>query len=156
RVRRGEQYLGGNEPERSRPMPQPPERPLANVAHFAINADDVPRARRFYERVFGWGFEAWGPPGFLILAKAGDRPPAVLGALQKRRELIEGQRTVGFECTVAVADVDAVAAAVVANGGTILIPRTLIPTVGHLIFFRDPEGNAVGAMQYDAGAVDEI
>jgi len=50
----------------------------------------------------------------------------------------------------------AVAAAVVANGGTILIPRTLIPTVGHLIFFRDSEGNAVGAMQYDSQAVDEI
>ena len=55
-----------------------------------------------------------------------------------------------------MADVDAVAAAVVANGGTILIPRTLIPTVGHLIFFRDSEGNAVGAMQYDSQAVDEI
>jgi predicted enzyme related to lactoylglutathione lyase len=48
-----------------------------------------------------------------------------------------------------------VAAAVVANGGATLIPKVLIPTVGHLIFFRDPEGNAVGAMQYD-GARDEI
>jgi predicted enzyme related to lactoylglutathione lyase len=76
--------------------------------------------------------------------------------MQQRRELIPGQRTVGFECTVAVADVDAAAAAVVANGGTILIPRTLIPSVGHLIFFRDSEGNAVGAMQYDASATDEI
>jgi predicted enzyme related to lactoylglutathione lyase len=55
-----------------------------------------------------------------------------------------------------VADVDAAAAAVVAGGGTILIPRTMIPTVGHLIFFRDPEGNVCGAMQYDAKAQDEI
>jgi predicted enzyme related to lactoylglutathione lyase len=52
--------------------------------------------------------------------------------------------------------VDAVAAAVVANGGTILIPRSLIPTVGYLIFFRDPEGNVAGAMQYDANAQVEI
>ena len=127
-----------------------------HVAHFAINADDVPRARRFYEKVFGWRFEPWGPPGFLQVKDGAGRLPGLIGALQQRRELIAGQRTVGFECTVAVADVDAVAAAVVANGGTILIPRTMIPTVGHLIFFRDPEGNAVGAMQYDAGAVDEI
>jgi len=28
------------------------------VAHFAINADDLPRARRFYENVFGWKFQA--------------------------------------------------------------------------------------------------
>jgi len=52
--------------------------------------------------------------------------------------------------------VDAVAAAVLANGGTIVMPRTLIPTVGHLIFFRDPEGNVAGAMQFDPHAQDEI
>jgi predicted enzyme related to lactoylglutathione lyase len=51
--------------------------------------------------------------------------------------------------------VDAVARAVEAHGGTILIPRTLIPTVGHLIFFRDTEGNVMGAMQYDPDARDE-
>ena len=130
--------------------------PAGHVAHFAINADDVSRARSFYEKVFGWRFEAWGPPGFFQITTAtGDRP-GPLGALQKRRELIPGQPTVGFECTIAVADVDAVVAAVVANGGTILIPKVLIPTVGHLIFFRDPEGNAVGAMQYDSTAVDEV
>jgi predicted enzyme related to lactoylglutathione lyase len=140
-------------------MPNPPDRPdfpASHVAHFAINADDVPRARRFYEKVFGWRFEAWGPPNFFQIKTADGHPPGPLGALQKRRELIPGIQTAGFECTVAVADVDAAVAAVVANGGTILIPKTLIPTVGHLIFFRDPEGNAVGAMQYDAGALDEI
>jgi hypothetical protein len=126
------------------------------LAHFAINATDLDRAQRFYSQVFGWRFEAWGPPGFFQIATPTGGTPGPLGALQKRRELVAGQPTVGFECTVAVADVDAVAAAVVASGGTILIPKVLIPTVGHLIFFRDPEGNAVGAMQYDSGAVDEV
>jgi predicted enzyme related to lactoylglutathione lyase len=137
-------------------MPQPAQPHAANVAHFAINADDLERAKRFYSRVFGWRFEPWGPPGFLQIQNAAGRDPGILGAMQQRRELIPGVRTVGFECSVSVKDVDAVAAAVVANGGTILIPRTLIPTVGHLIFFRDSEGNAVGAMQYDANAVDEV
>jgi predicted enzyme related to lactoylglutathione lyase len=137
-------------------MPPSPDRPANHVAHFAINVGDVSRARSFYEKVFGWRFEAWGPPGFFQITTATGGTPGPLGALQKRRELIPGQPTVGFECTVAVADVDAVAATVVANGGTILIPKVLIPTVGHLIFFRDPEGNAVGAMQYDANAVDEV
>jgi predicted enzyme related to lactoylglutathione lyase len=31
------------------------------VAHFAINADDVERARAFYGKVFGRTFAAWGP-----------------------------------------------------------------------------------------------
>ncbi len=30
---------------------------MGNVRHFAINADDLSRARRFYERVFGWTFD---------------------------------------------------------------------------------------------------
>src|ERR1700712_3600972 len=137
-------------------MPPSSDHPANQVAHFAINADDLNRARRFYEKVFGWRFEAWGPPGFFKIATSDGGDPGPLGALQKRRELITAERTNGFECTVAVADVDAVAAAVVAAGGTILIPRTLIPPVGHLIFFRDPEGNVVGAMQYDSNAVDEI
>src|SRR3982074_381833 len=137
-------------------MPKPPERPAANLAHFAINADDLDRARRFYERVFGWRFEPWGPPGFLQIMTGTEGEPGIQGAMQKRRELVAGQRTIGFECTVSVKDVDAVAAAVVANGGAILIPRVLIPTVGHLIFFRDPEGNVVRAMQYDSNAQDEI
>jgi predicted enzyme related to lactoylglutathione lyase len=140
-------------------MPKPsktPQRSAANVAHFAINADDLNRARRFYERVFGWRFEPWGPPGFLQVFTGTASEPGIRGALQGRRELVAGQRTFGFECTIAVKDVDAVAAAVTANGGAIIIPRTLIPTVGHLIFFRDPEGNVAGAMQYDPSAQDEI
>ena len=137
-------------------MPHTPERPAANIAHFAINADDVDRAQRFYERVFGWRFEPWGPPGFLLAHTGTQREPGIRGALQKRRELIPGQRTITYECTIGVADVDAVAAAVVANGGTIIMPKSLIPTVGHLIFFRDPEGNVAGAMQYDSEVGDEI
>jgi hypothetical protein len=30
--------------------------------------------------------------------------------------------------------------------------RSLVVGVGHLIFFADPAGNSVGAMQYDADA----
>ena len=134
----------------------PPTRSAANVQHFAINADDLPRARRFYERVFGWRFEAWGPPGFFMITTGTEREPGIIGSLQGRRELIPGVKTVGYECSIGVPNVDAVAQAVVANGGQIIFPKTLIPTVGYLIFFRDTEGNAAGAMQYDSNAgVDE-
>ena len=123
-----------------------------NVQHFAINADDLPRARRFYERVFGWRFEAWGPPGFFMITTGTEREPGILGSMQQRRELVPGVKTVGYECSIGVPNVDAIADAVVANGGQIIFPKTLIPTVGYLIFFRDTEGNAAGAMQYDSKA----
>jgi predicted enzyme related to lactoylglutathione lyase len=120
---------------------------MFNLSHFAINADDVPATRRFYENVFGWQFNAYGPPNFYQI-----RPPQggdVIGAIQQRRELVPGQPTVGFECTVAVPDVDAVIAAVTVNGGRILMDKMTIPGVGDLVFFADPSGNVAGAMRYD-------
>lgn len=121
---------------------------MAGVRHFAINADDVARARDFYARVFGWKFEAWGPPGFYRVA-TGDGPPAPFGSLQQRRELAPGLRLNGFECTISVDDVDAVARAIEASGGKILMQKATIPGVGSLVFFQDTEGNVAGAMQYE-------
>ena len=67
-------------------------------------------------------------------------------------QLVAGVKMPDFELSFGVADVDAIAKAVVANGGEILLPKTAIPTVGHLIYFRDTEGNIAGAMQYDSAA----
>jgi len=40
-----------------------------NLSRFAINADDVPRARDFYQKAFGWTFEPWGPPNFYLITE---------------------------------------------------------------------------------------
>lgn len=78
--------------------------------------------------------------------------PAIYGALQQRREIVDGERLNGFECTIAVPDIEAAERAVIAAGGTILMPRATIPTVGHMFWFRDSEGNIAGAMQPDPNA----
>jgi uncharacterized protein len=123
-----------------------------NVNFFAINADDVPRARKFYEAVFGWSFEPWGPPGFYLIETGREKMTAIRGALQERRELTRGQKMIGFECTIGVDDVDKIAKAVKANGGRIVMEKTTLMGVGDLIFFEDPEGNVAGAMRYDPNA----
>jgi uncharacterized protein len=120
-----------------------------HVSHFAINADDLNRARRFCEQVFGWQFEPWGPPGFYLIHTGTADDVGVLGALQKRRELVPGQRTVGYECTVGVESADAAAKAAEANGGKVIMAKTLLPTVGELVWLQDSEGNIVGGMKYD-------
>lgn len=117
------------------------------LAHFAINADDVERSRAFYGKVFGWKFNAWGPPGFYQIEGSG-----VMGALQGRRELVKGTRTIGFECTLAVESIDATEKAVKAAGGKVVLERSVIVGVGTLMFFADLDGNVFGAMQYDARA----
>ncbi len=119
-----------------------------NLKHFAVHADDVERARKFYEQAFGWQFTAWGPPGFFLIKTGTADDPGVGGALQGRREVVAGKPVFGFECTLGVDSIDETITAVEANGGKIVMPKFHIPTVGTLIFFEDTEGNIVGAMQY--------
>ncbi len=119
----------------------------ATLRHFAINADDVPRAKRFYEDVFGWTFTPWGPPGFYQTRDSGG---GHLGALQGRRD-VGGQRMPGMELTFGVDDINAATAAIEAHGGRILMQPFRLEGVGELIFFQDSEGNIAGAMQYDEG-----
>jgi hypothetical protein len=121
----------------------------ANLRFFSINADDVEQSRQFYEAVLGWTFEAWGPPEF-YLVNTGEG--GVEGSVQRRREIVPGDRITTLEATFAVDDVDAIADAVVANGGRIVMERTTIAGVGDLIWFQDPSGNTLGAMRYDAEA----
>ena len=121
-----------------------------NFHTFAIHADDVPRARRFYEKVFGWKFEAWGPPDFYLITTGKDSN--IGGLLQKRHEPLTGTGLRGFECTIGVDDVNAIAAAVDKNGGQVTMPKAVIPTVGWNIRFFDTEGNVVSAGQFDANA----
>ena len=118
-----------------------------NVSFFAINADDVPRARKFYETVFGWRFEPWGPPGFYLIETSPEPSGAVRGGLQERRELVPGQKMVGFECTISVVNIDRTIRTIEDNGGRIAAPKFHIPTVGTAAYFVDPEGNVVGLMQ---------
>ena len=126
---------------------------MSQVAHFSINADDVSRARRFYENVFGWKFQAYGPPGFYMVDSDSATVSAPLrGSLQQRREIVSGVAMRGFECTISVDDIQAAASAVQANGGSIVMQICTLPGIGQLFFFQDPEGNIAGAMQYDKNA----
>ena len=118
------------------------------LCHFAINADDVERACDFYRAVFGWEIAPWGPPGFYAIRTKPAEGPATDGAIQQRRELIPGKPMIGLEGTFGVEDVDAVAAAVEASGGRIVMPKVTIPGICDLIFFEDTEGNVAGAARY--------
>jgi predicted enzyme related to lactoylglutathione lyase len=119
----------------------------SNLAFFAIHAEDLPKAQRFYESVFGWKFQPWGPPGFLLIETGDKRDPGIQGALQKRYELVPGQRLTGYECTIGTDDIDATEAAVAKHGGKVIMPKCEIPTVGHLIKIQDPDGNVVCVKQ---------
>jgi uncharacterized protein len=124
------------------------------LSHFAIHADDLDRARKFYGDVFGWTFQGFGGPmtEFCQIKDAAGNLLAPLGAIQSRKFNSAPQPVIGLECSFAVQDVEAIARAVEANGGKIVMPKTAIPGVGWIVKFLDTEGNLACAVQYDPQA----
>ena len=118
------------------------------LRHIAINADDVGRAKAFYEVVFGWKFQPWGPPDFFNA----QTPGGLMAAVQKRREIVPGVKATAYECTMGVANLAETLEAIAGAGGRVVAGPYTIPTVGELAFFQDTEGNIAGVMQYETGA----
>jgi predicted enzyme related to lactoylglutathione lyase len=124
---------------------------MNDIRHFAVRADNIERAQAFYSEIFGWEFEAWGPPGFFLI-QTSENPSRIQGALQQREaSTTEGGDGIwAFECTIGVDNVDRVAAAVVEHGGEIIFEKATIHGVGEIIRFKDSEGNFLCAMKYFA------
>lgn len=120
------------------------------LSHFAIFTEDIERAKWFYEKVFSWGFNSYGASDFAQINSEKGENGQLIGALQDRQYQSTKEKVIGFECSINVEDVDAIAGLVAENGGEILMPKTEIPHVGWLIKFQDTEGNIVCAVQYHA------
>ena len=121
---------------------------MARVVHFEIPADDPARAVKFYETVFGWKIQKWDGPEDYWLAMTGEEgQPGINGAITGR-----GEPTTVVVNTMDVASVDDSIAQVIANGGSVLMPKMPVPGVGYLAYFRDTEGNTFGMMQNDPSA----
>jgi uncharacterized protein len=129
---------------------------MANqLSHFAIHADDLDRARKFYGGVFGWSFQGLGVPmsDFCQIVPDGSKNPALhIVAIQSRKFNVAPQPVIGYECSFTVEDVDAVAGAVEANSGKIVMKKAAIPGVGWIVKFLDTEGNLACVVQSDAAA----
>ena len=123
---------------------------MGRVVHFEIHCADLDRAERFYTGVFGWDVQRWGGGGidYRLVVTGPDGEPGINGALIERRGGIEGAAAViAYVNTVLVEDLAATEAAVPEHGGEQVTDRQEIPGVGHLTYFKDSEGNIVGAMQ---------
>lgn len=122
------------------------------MTHFAIHIDDIDRAKKFYDKVFDWGFNAYGQSDFLQIKSDKTENGEVIGALQSRTYSPVPDKIIGLECTVGVENVDDIVERVKNNDGKILMPKTAIPYVGWIVKFLDTEGNLICAMQYDNSA----
>jgi predicted enzyme related to lactoylglutathione lyase len=126
----------------------PEETQMANaVVHFEIPADDVARATTFYERTFGWKIKKFPmPPGgqeYFSVVTRKNNAPGIDGGLMKRN--MPGQPFTNY---ISVPSIDDMHQVVLANGGTIVMPKQEIgPNMGWFSMFKDTENNMLGLHQ---------
>ncbi len=123
---------------------------MANrVIHFEIQADDVQRAKKFYENAFDWKIEQWmkaedGGMDYWGLVTGPEGTPGINGGLYQRPT---DNKLHTFDCTIQVDDIDKAIEDVKKNGGVIRGEKTQIPGVGWFAGGTDTEGNRFGLMQ---------
>lgn len=124
---------------------------MANsVVHFEIPADDIERARGFYQGAFGWTIESY--PGMdyqgVTTAAVDEKtrmplePGAINGGMMRRTADISAP-----VITIDVDDIDEALAAVEKHGGKTLMGRQAVADMGFTGYFTDTEGNVVGLWQ---------
>ena len=120
---------------------------MSRVIHFEIPAADPERAAAFYKKAFGWKIEKWPGPMEYWMVNTGDNgAPGINGGLMRKGDVTTTTNTIGVD------SVDKAVATVTKAGGTLVMPKTPIPTVGYFAYCKDTEGNLFGVMESDPNA----
>ncbi len=120
---------------------------MPRVVHFEISVDKPERAKKFYEKVFGWKIEKYGPMDYWLITTGEKDEAGIDGALMKREE--SKQNIVN---TISVPSIDEFIEKVKENGGKVLMPKQTIPSFGYHTYCQDTEGNVFGIMEEDKNA----
>ncbi|UCE14555.1 MAG: VOC family protein, partial [Candidatus Heimdallarchaeota archaeon] len=122
---------------------------MSRIVHFAISAEDISRAKMFYENVFGWEVREFaknfpllifpGKNNDLLLEKANNNnlTSIGIGSIQQRRY----QENMAI--TISVSNIDESIEKIKVNGGQVLSPKFPLQGIGYMIICQDTEGNAL-------------
>ncbi len=124
---------------------------MANIVYFQIPADNIGRARKFYQSLLGWKIE----PDTTLADKSLEWQNIITGEPQEGTLNMGGlykrqgpSQIIDF---VRVDNLDKILDNVEKLGGTIMMPRTEIASVGLVAIIRDTEGNAIGLLKPESG-----
>lgn len=119
------------------------------VVHFEIPANDVKRAKKFYEKLFGWEIERMPMPdgdyyGVRTTPVGKDKMPklpgAINGGMMERKNPSQP-----FMNYIHVESIDKMIPAIEKAGGRICMPKTEIGKgMGWIACFQDTEENMMG------------
>jgi len=110
------------------------------VVHFEIGCRDRQRSQAFYQQLFDWTTEPYGPSSLGIRTGSESGIQGHITSLGHEPH----QYTMFY---VEVEDIPAHLAKVESLGGRTLIPELPIPGGGHFAWFADPDGNTIGLLK---------
>lgn len=117
------------------------------VIHFELPANDMERAKTFYERVFGWKINPSYNTYYLARTTSADNsvmsqtPGEINGAIQKKDETIGSLRIV-----IKVSNLDEALEKTLSEGGKVFIPKKKIPGMLYSVIY-DTEGNEMNLIE---------
>jgi hypothetical protein len=122
---------------------------MDKVVHFEIPADDLTRAKKFYNTVFGWNMNEMPEMEYVMVGTAESNengmpkePGAINGGMLERQDPVKS-----IVVTINVKDIDQAAATIEKNGGKIVRAKMPVGDMGFAAYFKDSEGNVVGLWQ---------
>ncbi len=120
---------------------------MPTVEFFEIPADDLERAKAFYQAIFGWEINAipMGSDTYWMFT-TGEKPPTNAGLMPRR---MPGQPIINY---ITVPSVDATSRKIVEAGGQIMVPKTAVPGMGYFIGCLDTENNPFAIWEDDQAA----
>jgi predicted enzyme related to lactoylglutathione lyase len=115
---------------------------MAKIDYFEIPADDVEKAKSFYEDLFGWKIQQSPDPNYWIISTGHEeKPEDVSGGMQKRQ--MPGQQ---ITIMIGVEDVDATLEKAKGLGAEIIKPKTEWGMV-HFAVIKDTQDNVFGIFE---------
>jgi uncharacterized protein len=122
---------------------------MDKLVHFEIPIDNIDRAKKFYGSIFGWGLKDWAAPDGKTYVNittvpvdenfVPKEPGAINGDMALRNEIIKVPVV-----TINVDSINEYLEKITSAGGSVVLEKQEIPTMGFYAYFKDTEGNVMG------------
>lgn len=135
---------------------------MSTIVHFEIPSDDIERAKKFYNGLFGWKIEKFSgnnenqltsaatgqPIDYWIVSTLDDKGNKAVGGGLMKRQMPEQQITNYINVT----SVDSYSSKVRELGGNVLSPKHAVPGMGYFVLCQDTEKNNFAIWESDSSA----
>jgi len=119
---------------------------MSTICHFEIPADDVQRAKKFYETVFEWEFKHYPEMDYWGIM-TGEEGKSVGGGMMKRQQPQQPiMNYLDVDC------VDTFSKKITEAGGKVVMGKSPVPGMGWFAVCLDSENNAFGIFEEDREA----